>query len=289
MERKPVSVNGINLSVQVSGNPDGPTLLLLHGWPESARAWSGLVPLLELEYRLVIPDQRGFGASDRPEGTAAYSMTTLAADAVELLDWAGADTAGIVAHDFGGAVAWALGALVPERISRMVILASPHPMRLRQAGIENPDQIRRAFYVWLLHSPSGRSLLAADGFERLAAWAFGGTDSVSWTERRAYIEEWSAPGAFEAMAQWYRANYRPELFDPGVPLELAPVTVPVRYIHPERDPAFVSELASGSGDWVDAEYDELVLAGTSHWLVHERPGEVARLVREWMAQGERAE
>jgi pimeloyl-ACP methyl ester carboxylesterase len=84
------------------------------------------------------------------------------------------------------------------------------------------------------------------------------------------------------MAEWYRANYRPELFNPEVPLELPPVRVPVRYLHAEQDPAFVSEMATGSGEFVDAEYDEQIVAGTTHWMVHERPGEIARLVREWV-------
>ncbi|MDH3470567.1 MAG: alpha/beta fold hydrolase [Acidimicrobiia bacterium] len=285
MDRKTVSVNGIELSVADGGDPDASALLLLHGWPESARAWSKLEPLIGGDFRLLIPDQRGFGQSERPQGVASYAMPQLVADAVGLLDWAGVATVGVVAHDFGGAVAWAMGAMYPERISRMIIMASPHPMRLRRAAIENPDQLRRSFYVWLLHSESGRALLAADGYRRLADWAFGESAGVTPQDRQAYIDEWSQPGAFEAMANWYRANYRPQWFDPAVPMELPPTKVPVLYIHPERDQAFVPEAATGSGEWVDAEFEEQIMVGTSHWMIHEKPQEVAAAVGEWLATG----
>ena len=285
MDRKTASVNGIELSVFDGGDPDGPALLLLHGWPESARGWAKLVPYIESEFRLLIPDQRGFGLSQRPDGVDSYAIPTLVGDATALLDWAGVDSAGVVGHDFGGAVAWAMGAMVPDRVDRMIVMASPHPMRLRQAAIANPDQLRRSFYVWLLHSESGRRLLGADGYRRLAGWAFGDSDGVSLQDRESYIAEWSQPGAFEAMANWYRANFRPEWFDPDLPLELPPTMVPVMYIHPERDSAFVPEAATGSGKWVDAEYEETVMAGTTHWMTHEKPQEVAAAVRGWMTSG----
>ena len=161
-------------------------------------------------------------------------------------------------------------------------MASPHPMRMRAAALENPRQIALAFYVWLLHSEAGERLLASGDFELLAAWAFAGTEAIDANLRRAYRDEWSRPGAFHAMAEWYRANYTPDLFNPEVPLRLPPVRVPVRYLHAAADLAFVEEVATGSGEWVDAPYDEQVVAGTTHWMVHERPDEIARLIRDWM-------
>lgn len=280
MERHQVDLGEVTISVGTAGAEGAPVLLLLHGWPESARGWSKLVPLLELEYRVIVPDQRGFGSSSKPEGTAAYAMANLVGDAVALIEWSGAGEAGIVAHDFGGAVAWGLGSFAAERVSRMVVMAAPHPQRMRAAAIADPRQLQRSFYVWLLQTPAGQALLARDDFEFLASWAF--SDAVSPEERDAYRDEWRH--AFGSMAEWYRANYRPELFDPEVPLELPPVRVPVRYLHGEHDPAFVNEMASGSGEFVAAEYDEQVVEGTSHWMVHERPGEIARLVREWMGR-----
>jgi pimeloyl-ACP methyl ester carboxylesterase len=280
MECQEITVGDVTLSVQTAGSEDAPVLVLLHGWPESARGWSKILPLLELEYRLIVPDQRGFGASSKPDGTSAYAMAKLVGDVVGLIEWSGVERVGVVGHDFGGAVAWGLGAFAPERVSRMVVMAAPHPLRMRAAAIANPQQWQRSFYVWLLHGRAGEALMARNDFKTLANWAF--SEAVGPEEREAYRSEWRQ--AFHSMAEWYRANYRPELFDPAVPLELPPVRVPVRYLHAEHDVAFVPEMATGSGEFVDAEYDEQIVEGTSHWMVHERPGEIARLVRGWMSR-----
>ncbi len=280
-----VTVNGVRLHVATAGADDAPPLLLLHGWPESRHGWDAALPLLAEDFRLIVPDQRGFGRSDRPEGTDAYRMGQLVGDVAGLIDWSGSEQAGLVGHDLGAAVSWAAAALIPSRLRRVVTMCAPHPMRFRQAAIDNPDQLRRAFYAWLLQTDEGERLLAADGYRRLAAWAFGASPAVTEEQRNAYRAEWAEPGAFHAMAEWYRANYNPELFNPDVPLRLPPVQVPVRYLHGERDLAFVPEMATGSGEFVAADYDEQIVPGTTHWIIHERPDEVARLVREWMSRG----
>ncbi len=230
-----------------------------------------------------MPDLRGFGDSDTPEGTAPYAMPVVTADALSVLDHFEVERAGVVAHDFGGAVAWSLGAFVPQRVRRMVVMSSPHPLRLRQAALEDPSQLRRSFYVWLLHAGrEGEELLAADHFRLLTSWAFAGSripDSIV----DAYRAAWSEPGRFHAMAGWYRANYRPSLFDPGREVSLPPVAVATRYLHGEHDAGFVPAAATGSGEYVTAIYEEQVVAGVGHWLPHDVPETVAAAVRDWMS------
>ncbi len=284
MEYHDVTTDGVRLHVATAGHPDAPPLVLLHGWPESRRAWDPVVPLLESDFRLIVPDQRGFGRSDRPQGTAAYGMAALVADVAALIAWSGADRAGVVGHDLGSAVSWAVGAMIPERVTRIVAMCAPHPMHFHRVGAGNVGQIHRAFYAWLMNvGDEGERLLAADDFSLLAAWAFAGTDSLDPELIEAYKEEWRQPGAFHAMSEWYRAIYSPDLLNPDLDLVLPPVRAPVRYVHAERDGAFVPEMATGSGDFVAAEYDEVLLAGASHWVTHERPAEVAALIRDWMA------
>ncbi len=284
MQVHDVDVNGVRLHVATAGPEDAPPLLLLHGWPESRRGWDPVIPLLEDDFRLVVPDQRGFGRSDRPEGTAAYSMGTLVADVAALIDWTGANRAGVVGHDFGSAVSWAVGALIPAKVTRIVAMCAPHPLHFRRAGAGNVNQIHRAFYVWLMHAgEAGERLLSAADFDLLAGWAFAGS-GVTPEAVEAYKAEWRQPGAFHAMAEWYRANYTPDMFNPDLDIRLPPVRVPVRYVHAERDLAFVPEMASGSGDFVDAEYDEVLVEGATHWVIHERPAEVAELIRDWMGR-----
>lgn len=282
MERLEVTARGVRLIVWVAGEETAPPLLLLHGWPESSRAFAKVIPLLAERYRLIVPDQRGFGESDMPQGTASYSMGILVADMVAIADAVGADRVGVVGHDLGGSVAWALGALVPARVRAMVVMASPHPLHFRRVATASPEQMQRAFYVWLMHAgPAGERLLGRDDFRHLADWAFR-RSAVTDEDRNAYRAQWLQPGRFTAMAEWYRAIYGPDLLNPDVPLDLAPVAVPVRYLAPEHDPAFAAGMHSGSGDFVDAAFDEMEVPGTTHWMCHDAPERVGELIDEWM-------
>jgi pimeloyl-ACP methyl ester carboxylesterase len=285
-EHHTVASGSVDLHVVTSGRSDAPALVLLHGWPEDWRCWEPVIEHLADRFRLVIPDQRGFGRSDAPEGTAAYHLSVLMGDLISILDHFGLARPGLVGHDLGGALAWSAAAFVPDRVGRAVILASPHPLRFREAGIDDPRQLSRAFYVWLMHAgPSGEALLAAGDFERLASWAFAGS-KVSEQRIEEYRRDWARPGRFHAMAEWYRANYRPELFNPDVPLSLPAIEVAVRYLHGELDLAFVPGAATGSGDHVDGDFDEQIVPGATHWLTHDVPDVVAHAISDWMDGGD---
>ena len=88
MEQHDLSINGVNLHTRISGDPDAPPLLLLHGWPDSGRCWAKVVPLLADRYRVIVPDMRGFGASDAPPDLEAYRMQVLLGDVTGLIEWA---------------------------------------------------------------------------------------------------------------------------------------------------------------------------------------------------------
>src|ERR1700730_8942805 len=107
-----IDVNGARIEVAVEG--EGRTVLLLHGFPDSGRLWRQQVPaLVDAGYRVIVPDQRGYGKSDQPADVAAYHLVYLVGDAVAVLDDAGVDRAHVVGHDWGAAVAWGAAAFVP--------------------------------------------------------------------------------------------------------------------------------------------------------------------------------
>lgn len=278
-----VDSGGVGIHVELAGEETAPALLLLHGWPETHRCWDSVAPILADRYRLLMPDMRGFGRSDMPGGTASYAMPLVTADALAVLSHFGVERAGVVAHDFGGAVAWALGAFAPQAVSAMVVISSPHPLQFRAAALADPRQWRRSFYVWLMQAGGdGEALLRSGGFTTLARWAFAGSQ-VPETLIAEYRASWAEPGRFSAMAEWYRSNFRPALFDPDAPdPSLPPVTVPTSYLHGEHDPAFVADAATGSGRFVEAPFEERVVAGAGHWLPHDEPDLVAGTVRAWM-------
>lgn len=260
-------------------------MLLLHGWPDSGRCWTKVAPLLADRYRIVVPDLRGFGGSDAPTDLEAYRMPVLLGDIAGLIEWGGGGPAFVVGHDFGGALTWQVATWLGDRVSRAVVLAAPHPLRMRRAGAGSVEQLSRSFYVWLMQSgEAGLRLLASDDFAMLARFAFGSSPGFTSEDLDAYRADWRRPGRFDAMANWYRAHFRPDLFNPDVPLELPQVPTPVRYVHGELDWAFVPGMATGSGEFVDGEFDEVVIEGASHWMPQEKPEEVAELIHDWLSR-----
>lgn len=273
----------VDLFVRDYGDREGELVIALHGWPDSSRGWSHVAPLLAEQYRVVTPDNRGFGASSKPVGTERYRMGELIGDVLAVADWAGADRFHLIGHDFGAAVTWSAATFAPQRLRRVVTMAAPHPMVMKRAA-GDLRQLTRSFYTFLMNvGEAGERLLAAADFTLLERLAFGSVESISADERAAYRAEWAQPGAFTAMAEWYRAHYTPDLLNPDVPLELPPATVPIRYLHGAKDFAFVPEMAEGGGDFVDAEYDE-VLLDTSHWMLYEAPAQVAGLTLDWLGR-----
>src|SRR5579859_7772945 len=116
-----IEVNGCGLEVAVTGH--GPPVVLLHGFPDSGRLWRHQVPALAAAgFQVVVPDQRGYGGSDKPAEVDAYSLPYLAGDVLGILDHLGMARAHVVGHDWGAAVAWGLGALAPDRVDHLVAL-----------------------------------------------------------------------------------------------------------------------------------------------------------------------
>ena len=119
---------GITMNVALAGPEDAPPVILLHGFPESHRTWRALAPLLSDKLLLIMPDQRGFGDSDRPHEVGAYATDTLIADIFALADALGIERFALVGHDWGGAIAWAAAIKGNPRIERLAIINSPHPL-----------------------------------------------------------------------------------------------------------------------------------------------------------------
>ena len=126
-----VEVNGVRLHCVVEG--DGPLVLLLHGFPETSRAWRKQIPALAKRFRVVAPDLRGYGGSDKPKGIAAYRTSVVADDIVALIHAFGAERAHVVGHDWGGGVAWTVATAHPEAVDRLVVLNCPHTAILQKA------------------------------------------------------------------------------------------------------------------------------------------------------------
>lgn len=278
-----VVTNGITQYLRVYGDPDLPVLVALHGWPDSSRGWHAVAGRLAGRFRVLVPDNRGFGRSDKPVGTEAYRMKELIGDVLALADWAGADSFVLAGHDFGASVTWATCMFAPERIRRAVAMCAPHPMRMHSAA-GDVRQMARSAYAFLMNvGERGEALLRARDFGVLEEFAFGRNPAIPPAERAAYRAEWEEPGRFTAMAEWYRAHYTPDLLNPDVVIDLPPVRVPLRYVHGIDDFAFIPELAESNEPFMAADYDHVLVPG-SHWLLYEQPDQISELIADWFTR-----
>jgi pimeloyl-ACP methyl ester carboxylesterase len=134
-----ITVGEVSLEVEDRGS--GPPVLLLHGWPDAGRLWRHQVDALGAAgFRTVVPDLRGFGESDRPERIEDYAITCRVADMVAVLDGLGIDRADVVGHDWGARLAWSLGAFVPKRVERLVVMSVGDPNTLHNQSIEQREK-----------------------------------------------------------------------------------------------------------------------------------------------------
>ena len=277
MERD-LDVNGVRLHCMVEG--EGPLVLLLHGFPETSRAWRKQMPALTKRFRVVAPDLRGFGASDKPKGIAAYRTSVVAEDIVALIHAFGAERAHIVGHDWGGAVAWTLATLHPEAVDRLVALNCPHPAVMQRALRSNWTQIRKSWYIFAFQLP----WLPEWSFRRDGARAIKDSlrrtamrpDTFSDADLDEYARAFSAPGAATAAINYYRAAARS-------PVARGKIKAPTLVIWGENDFALGIELTRGMDDLFESQLRIEFVPDAGHWVMEERPEVVNRLLLEFLA------
>jgi len=292
--RKVPLKTGVTLNVALAGPADAPPVILLHGFPESHRTWRGLAPLLEDEFRLVMPDQRGFAGSDRPPDVDAYRADVLVDDIFALAEALGIERFTLVGHDWGGAISWPAALRNDPRLTRLAIINAPHPVIFQKSVIEDADQRAASQYITAFRTPGFEKAAEAMGWETLFDKSFGGHVDLSIIppeERAQYIAEWSEPGGFVAMLNWYRASQLivpPPGVEVPVPdwvLSLFPkVQVPTLVIWGMKDKALLPVQLEGLDALVpDLRIERIEDAG--HFVPWERPEAVAAALGPFLADG----
>ena len=163
---------GVTLNVQLGGARGGEAIVFLHGFPESHRTWREIAPALAEDYFVVVPDQRGFGASDKPLGVENYRADRIVEDLLALADQLELERFTLVGHDWGGAVAWFAALRHPDRLKRLVIVNAPHPLVFQKSLIEDAAQRAASQYITAFRNPGMEQGLAAMGLETFYAKTF---------------------------------------------------------------------------------------------------------------------
>ncbi|GIJ62605.1 alpha/beta hydrolase [Virgisporangium aurantiacum] len=253
------------------GPPDAETIVLLHGFPQSARSWVDVSrPLLAAGYRVIAPDQRGYTPGARPRPRRAYRLEELVADVVALVDAAGVDRVHLVGHDWGGGVAWMVAATRPDRLHTLTVVSAPHPRALVKAMLTG-RQLLQAWHVGFFQLP---------WLPEAAIRARGGRFAVALLKRsglgddlaRAYVDRLiDDPGGLAGALRWYRAMP----LDVSIGRRTGAVTVPTTYVWSTGDVALGRRAAELTGRWVTGPFEFTVLDGVSHWVPEQVPDELA--------------
>jgi pimeloyl-ACP methyl ester carboxylesterase len=283
---------GITMNVALAGREDAPPVILVHGFPESHRTWREIAVRLGDRFRLVMPDLRGFGDSDRPQDIAAYATDTLIADIFALADVLDIDRFALVGHDWGGAIAWAAALRGNPRIERLAIVNSPHPLIFQKSLIENEAQRAASQYMRAFRNPGMEAGIEAMGFDTFFDKSFSkhvDLTLISPEERKIYIEQWSRPGALTAMLNWYRSSQVvvPEIGEDAampawVERGLPRLKIPVRVIWGLEDKALLPIQLERIGE-VGNDVEVFHLKGVGHFAPWEAPDQVAGALAPFLA------
>ena len=273
--------HGITLSCRSAGAKGRPVLMFLHGFPEAAFVWDGLLAHFSQSenggYRCIAPNLRGYEQSSAPNDVSAYQPKHLVQDIAALIALEGGQIDCLVAHDWGGAVAWNLAASQPQLIKKLAIINSPHPGTFLRELQQSPSQQAASAYMNFLIRPDAEKLLAEDDYKRL--WRFfsdistppnaGGwlTDAVKSQYRDVWEHGLTGPLNF------YRASPLrpgPDVANLVIPRELLYVNLRTLVVWGMGDMALLPGLLVGLADFVPRMELERV-DGASHWIIHEQP------------------
>lgn len=283
--------NGTRLQYASAGEKGRPLILFVHGFPEFWYEWEAQLREFGGDHFAVAPDLRGFNLSDMPADVSAYKAKYIVDDLRLLAAHLGYDKFVLVAHDWGGAVAWNFAIALPQLLHKLIIVNAPHPYLFMQALANDPAQRAASAYMNWLRAPGSEQELAKDNYARLEGLLNGmGQSPTPWFTdevRARYHACWSR--GLTGGVNYYRASpLHPREADAGtLNLQLNPsdfrVRVPTRVIWGESDIALPKSLLNGLEDFVDDLKVERIPEG-SHWVIHEQPQRINRLIRGFLAE-----
>ena len=265
IEHSYIETNGICLHVVQAGPKSGIPVILLHGFPEFWYGWRKQIPaLVEAGCRVIVPDQRGYNLSDKPEDVKSYHVSSLVEDILGLVNALEYEKVNLVGHDWGAGVAWTLANKYPERLHRLGILNVPHPAVMRRFLLRDFEQIRRSWYVFLFQLPwLPEAGLKRDDWRGLIGSLRNTSKPNSFTDEDIlkYKEAWSQPGALTAMINWYRALIQQVPKLPDDPR----IHVRTLMMWGMRDFALSHRMARPSMDYVN-DGNLILFPEATHWL-----------------------
>jgi pimeloyl-ACP methyl ester carboxylesterase len=270
MTERSVDVGG-GIALHLREMGAGPLVVLLHGFPDCSYTWRHQLPALAAAgFHAVAPDLRGYDGSSRPKGVAAYATSALATDIAGLVTALGAEQADVVAHDWGGGVAWTFAMLHPHKLRRLAILNAPHPVTFRR-HLRTLQQAKKSWYIFAFQLPVMPELgLARNDFASLRRVFRGASirpGAFTDEDIERHVAALRPPGALTAAINYYRAVFRGAGREQ---LRARRIEHPTLVLWGEQDRFLGPELAEPGSEWVpNARIRRVPEAG--HWIQHDVP------------------
>lgn len=279
-------VNGIKLHYAHEGK--GKLILFLHGFPEFWYMWKNQLKEFAKDYLAVAPDMRGYNLSSRPQEVSQYKQKILVEDIRQLAEHLGHKKFVLVAHDWGGAVAWTFAMFCPQYLEKLIIINAPHPATFERELRNNPGQRKASSYMLLFRSPEAEKRLSENNYSFLLNMAFSDIIKQGFLKDediKEYISAWSQPGALTGGLNYYRATNVEALENPEQAAlkpavgDLAPkINVPTLVIWGEKDTALLMGCIEGIEKYV-TDIKIRHVPDASHWIVTEKPDLVNGYIR----------
>lgn len=249
---------------------EGPLVVMIHGFPDFWYTWRQQMSALADKYQVVAMDMRGYNLSDKPKGVENYDMKLLVADVHAVIKHFKKESAIIVGHDWGGAVAWSVAMSEPETCDKLIVLNLPHPRGLNRELANNPQQKKNSAYARAFQLPDAHLKLTPEG---LASW-------VKDKDARTYYVEAFMRSDFEAMLNYYKRNYpRPPYVEDRSPVKV--VKIPVLMFHGLKDKALLSGALDGTWDWVE-DLTLVTIPRSGHFVQQDASDQVTETIKMWL-------
>ncbi len=278
MHSKFIKANGINFHLKESG--EGKLILLLHGFPEFWYSWNKVIPLLDKHFKVVAPDMRGYGQTDKPQKVSDYNFRILAKDIAEIIKVSGYEKAIIVGHDWGGGVAWEFAKLYPEMTEKLIVLNCPPAIKLRESILTNWKQFKMSWYIfffqlpfipeWWLHK-NLKNLF----WRMLRGWAIN-KNAFQKEDIEQYEKAFAKRSDFTGPLNYYRAASR-AMFDKDFKT-ISQYNMDTLIIWGEADKALGKWLINDLEKYFTKKFEIKYIPNCSHWVQQEQPELVAKYI-----------
>jgi len=273
VEKLELDIGGLRFSALAAGDADAELVLLLHGFPQTARAFGRqLEQLAGAGYHAVAPELRGIVPGARPNGTAHYTLDLASTDTLEIAGALAAESFHLVGHDLGGIIAWQLGCRDPERVRSLTIASTPHLVPFGRAILDGTAERLPPFALFRQPDVPEQMLLADDAALLRAAYA--GIDADATED---YTRTFSQPEVLSAMLGYFRA------FDFEDWLTLPPTAIATTFVYGMDDPFLTPAVAAETRSHVSGVYEEVALDGIGHWVPELAPDRMSELILERIA------